>query len=287
MNSSCSVSTRSMPARRIAASKTMSEPASAPVCEAAALHAVAGAAGLDDDHRLVARRGARRRHELARRLDRFDVEQDRARVRHRWRGGRAGRRSRRRRARRARHGAKSRSGATSAQSSTAVTSAPDCETKATLPASASVCAKLALRPRCGVSRPMQFGPRMRSRCGRAASSIACFCAAPSRPAVMTIAARVPRRPKRGDQARHRRGRRAEDRQVGHLRQVGRQREARHAVERGVLGVDGEDRAGEAAGAQVAPDRRADAAGAVRGADDARSMSARAGGRDGGCSRSRL
>ena len=31
------MSTRSMPARRIAASNTMSEPASAPVCEAAAL----------------------------------------------------------------------------------------------------------------------------------------------------------------------------------------------------------------------------------------------------------
>jgi hypothetical protein len=36
MNRSCSVSTRSMPARRIAASKTMSEPARAPVCDAAA-----------------------------------------------------------------------------------------------------------------------------------------------------------------------------------------------------------------------------------------------------------
>ena len=36
VNSSCSVSTRSMPARRMAASNTMSLPASAPVCEAAA-----------------------------------------------------------------------------------------------------------------------------------------------------------------------------------------------------------------------------------------------------------
>jgi hypothetical protein len=44
-------------------------------------HAVSGAAGLDHDHGLGARRGARHRHELARRLDRFDVEQDRARVR--------------------------------------------------------------------------------------------------------------------------------------------------------------------------------------------------------------
>ena len=36
VNSCCKVSTRSMPARRMAASTTTSEPASAPVCEAAA-----------------------------------------------------------------------------------------------------------------------------------------------------------------------------------------------------------------------------------------------------------
>ena len=56
-----------------------------------------------------------------------------------------------------------------------------------------MCAKLALRPSRGVSRPRQFGPRMRSGCGRAASSIACLRAAP-RPAVMTIAALVPSAP---------------------------------------------------------------------------------------------
>ena len=38
-------------------------------------------AGLDDDHRFGARRGARRRHELAGVVDRLDVEQDRARPR--------------------------------------------------------------------------------------------------------------------------------------------------------------------------------------------------------------
>ena len=79
------------------------------------------------------------------------------------------------------------------QSSTAVTSAPDCETNATSPDSASVCAKLAFRPRCGLSRPRQFGPSTRSTCGRAAPSIACFCAG-LRPAVITTAARVPSRP---------------------------------------------------------------------------------------------
>ena len=80
-----------------------------------------------------------------------------------------------------------------AQSRTAVTSAPDCEMKAMSPASASVWAKLAFRPSRGVSRPMQFGPSRRNTCGRAASSMACFCAGLS-PALITIAARVPSRP---------------------------------------------------------------------------------------------
>jgi hypothetical protein len=81
MNRSCSVSTRSMPARRIAASNTMSEPASAPVCEARRLHAAAGAAAFTTITGLLRARPRARRHELARRLDRFDVEQDRARAR--------------------------------------------------------------------------------------------------------------------------------------------------------------------------------------------------------------
>ena len=33
--------------------------------------------GFDDNHRLVARRGARRRHELASGGDRFEIKQDR------------------------------------------------------------------------------------------------------------------------------------------------------------------------------------------------------------------
>ena len=80
-----------------------------------------------------------------------------------------------------------------AQSSIAVTSAPDCETKARLPGSAPVWAKLAFSPRCGTSSPRQLGPRMRSRCGRAAFSIDVFVAA-SKPALSTTAARVPRAP---------------------------------------------------------------------------------------------
>lgn len=49
-----------------------------------------------------------------------------------------------------------------AQSSMAVTRAPDCDTKASSPGWAPMWAKLAFRPRCGTSMPMQLGPRMRS-----------------------------------------------------------------------------------------------------------------------------
>ena len=75
----------------------------------------------------------------------------------------------------------------------AVASAPDCDTKASVPGAAGRCAKLAFSPWCGASSPRQLGPRMRSVCLRAAASAATFCAADS-PAVMTMAACVPRAP---------------------------------------------------------------------------------------------
>ncbi len=87
-----------------------------------------------------------------------------------------------------------------AQSSTPVTSAPDCETKASLPGNAPAWAKLALRPMPGTSSPTQLGPRMRSSVGRAASSMRCLRLTPwlsrsaLRPAVSTMAALVPRAP---------------------------------------------------------------------------------------------
>ncbi|GAB1390964.1 hypothetical protein MASR1M6_31460 [Rubrivivax sp.] len=81
-----------------------------------------------------------------------------------------------------------------AQSSIEVASAPDCEMKASVPGVASTCEKLALSRACGASSPRQLGPTMRSRCTRAASSIACFCAG-VRPAVITTAARVPSAPR--------------------------------------------------------------------------------------------
>ena len=73
----------------------------------------------------------------------------------------------------------------------AVTSAPDCETNASCPGRAGMCAKLAFSRARVLSSPTQLGPRMRSSAGRAASSMACFCSA-VRPALMTMAARVPR-----------------------------------------------------------------------------------------------
>ena len=73
-----------------------------------------------------------------------------------------------------------------AQSRTAVTSAPTAEMRQ-VAASASVWAA-GIGPSRGVNRPMQFGPRIPAGTG-AASRRACL-SAPSRPAVMTIAARV-------------------------------------------------------------------------------------------------
>jgi hypothetical protein len=83
------------------------------------------------------------------------------------------------------------------QSSIAVARAPDWLTNASLPGAALPGAKLAFSPSPGTSRPMQLGPRIRSRCGRAASSMACSSVDPSSaagsfsPAVRTMAARVP------------------------------------------------------------------------------------------------
>ena len=87
-----------------------------------------------------------------------------------------------------------------AQSGVAVQKPPDCDTKAIDPGPISACAKVAFTPTPGTSSPTQFGPRIRRRYGLAAASIASCTVRPSRcfccdsPAVMTIAARVPRSP---------------------------------------------------------------------------------------------
>ena len=59
-----------------------------------------------------------------------------------------------------------------AQSISAVAIAPDCDSSASCPGAAPICAKLALSFAGGTISPTVFGPITRSRCGRAASSIA-------------------------------------------------------------------------------------------------------------------
>ena len=86
-----------------------------------------------------------------------------------------------------------------AQSRTEVVIAPDCARKAMPPCCGVRCAKLAFKPMPGTSTPSVFGPTIRTRCGRAASSIAC-CSDPQsgsnalNPAETTTTPRVPRAP---------------------------------------------------------------------------------------------
>jgi hypothetical protein len=145
------------------------------------------AAGLDDDHRLVARRRARGRHEFAR-LRRTRCTAGWRGCGHRCPGSPARRQSPRRRCRPARRSAKSRSGAAVGPVQHGGGQRARLRGKrqrARL--RAGMWAKLAFSPRPGTSRPRQLGPRMRSSHGRAASSMACFCSA-VRPALMTTAA---------------------------------------------------------------------------------------------------
>ena len=85
-----------------------------------------------------------------------------------------------------------------AQSSTVVTIAPDCATKATLPLRGVPTAKEALTPAGGDRTPRQLGPTMRISEGRAANSMSRSSFWPAslpdsaKPAEITIAARVPR-----------------------------------------------------------------------------------------------
>ena len=123
-----------------------------------------------------------------------------------------------------------------AQSSIAVTSAPDCDTNASPSACTPVCAKLAFEPACGDSRPRQLGPRMRSRCLRAASSMACFCAA-SRPAVSDDRGARAACAERLDQPGHGGRRRADHGQLGRFGQARDVGIDRLVVEPAVLGVD--------------------------------------------------
>ena len=71
--------------------------------------------------------------------------------------------------------------------------APDCDRKASFPATGLAMPKLALTPSAGTQMPKQFGPTMRRQVGRAALSVAWRRSGPS-PEVMTTAARVPLSP---------------------------------------------------------------------------------------------
>ena len=88
-----------------------------------------------------------------------------------------------------------------AQSSTALHSAPDCETKAILPGGASSGAKLAFRPMPGTSRPMELGPSTRMPWALASARTASSTLRPEasaaccKPAVMMQAALAPFCPK--------------------------------------------------------------------------------------------
>jgi hypothetical protein len=158
----------------MAASKTMSEPASAPVCEAAARLPGGRAPGLDHQHRLVARRGARRRHELARRARSTRCRAGWRASAGRWPASPACRRSRRRPVRPATRSAKSRcrgrvpSRASPSPARPTATRRPACRAPPRPRARSWRSARCA-----AASRPRQLGPRMRSRWRRAASSMAC------------------------------------------------------------------------------------------------------------------
>ncbi len=251
------VSTRSMPARLMAASNTRSEPASARVCDSAARRPDSGPPRLHHDHRLVARRGPGGRHELARRLHRLHVEQDGA-------GARVAREV-------VEHVAEVDVGAAPER---------DHVREAHLPAPrpvehggdeagrlrdeghgagvAPMWAALAFRPRCGVSRPMLSGPSRRSSDGPGGVERGSACAgcrgrgsAPRRPACRGRPAGRPPRARCGGGCR--------SGEVGRLRQLVDAVDDRVALEVVVLRVHREQPALEAAGPQVGP---GDGAGAV-------------------------
>ena len=115
--------------------------------------------------------------------------------------------------------------------------------------------------------PMQFGPEHAQQVRPRRVERRPASARRSSPAVMTITARVPSAPSSADQPGDGRGGVHRTARSGAVGRSAVRANTGYAVERRVLRIHGIDRAREAAGAQVAPDRRADAAGSVRGADD--------------------
>ena len=176
----------------------------------AASAACGRAAGLERDHRLQPRGGAGGGEELARRRDR-----SRARA-----GSRGWRRPS---ASRSRQSPTSTSAIapsettrlkpmprSAAQSTVAAATDPDCdEQRRAAPAPPAPGARLAFsRARRHDERRSEPGPTMRSRCGRAASSIAWRSGPGPGPRPVTTASRQPRAPSAGDRRRQRLGRQA-------------------------------------------------------------------------------
>ena len=160
-----------------------------------------------------------------------------------------------------------------AQSSTEVHSAPDWEMKAMCPLVGVVAAKLALRWMPGTISPRQFGPRIRMPLNLCCSSthrlfellafLADFAEAGrddhDAPGAGLAAAT--------DDARHGRGRRADDRQIGIVRQTLDVLVGLDALNRFSLRIDRIDHAAEARADQVPQHGVADAGGRVAGPDD--------------------
>ncbi len=153
-----------------------------------------------------------------------------------------------------------------AQSSIALTSEPDCDTKASSPAVASLWAMLAFSPMCGDSMPTQAGPSTRSRCGlrRVEHGLALGRVQPGAEhdgRARAAAAEF------GHDARHGGRGRAHHCQVGRRGQLVEAHVHTLPIQPPVLGVDCIHRPLERAGAQVAPGRGAHAVRPRRGTHD--------------------
>ena len=137
-----------------------------------------------------------------------------------------------------------------AQSRSAVASAPDCETSASRPGAAVAGATVAASFAPGTIRPSESGPmiRMQVRAGGVEDGL------PRRrieAAGHDHGAAAAARRELGDGTCDLGGRHGDDREVGRVRQVGDARGGRQAEERAACGRDRPDRAGEAAGDDVA------------------------------------
>ena len=172
--SSSSVRARSTPAWWKSASTAASEPASAAVCELAALAPAAVAPALQGEDRLAPRHAAREPRELARVAERLEVEQDEHRSPGRPPTTRAGRSRRRPPCCRSRRTPRSR-GALEPCSSSASPSAPHCDEKPMRPGGQRAAAR---RSRSGAaSRRRSRGSSARAAgapCARTSAS-SCSC----------------------------------------------------------------------------------------------------------------